>query len=49
VIADLRGQIRIVDGYIVGSPELAAEIAASSVSVDLGPKKKAFRRNGVLE
>jgi Uma2 family endonuclease len=35
------------DGYVVGAPELIAEVAASSVSYDLGDKREAYRRNGV--
>lgn len=37
------------DDYLQGAPELAVEIAASSASYDLGPKKEAYRRNGVRE
>ncbi len=37
------------DGYIVGAPELVAEIATSSAAIDLGAKKNAYRRNGVQE
>jgi len=37
------------DGYLIGSPELLAEIAASSVSYDLGPKLGIYRRLGVQE
>ncbi|MDY6900901.1 MAG: Uma2 family endonuclease [Cyanobacteriota bacterium] len=37
------------DDYIEGSPELIAEVAASSASNDLYDKKNAYRRNGVLE
>ncbi len=37
------------DGYWEGAPELVAEIAASSASIDLGDKKQAYRRNGVQE
>ncbi|MGI8927320.1 MAG: Uma2 family endonuclease [Tepidiformaceae bacterium] len=44
------GQARLdADGYIEGPPELVAEIAASSASIDLHAKKTAYRRNGVLE
>ena len=35
------------DGYIVGAPELIVEVAASSVSFDLGAKLQTYRRNGV--
>ncbi|MCU0542014.1 MAG: Uma2 family endonuclease [Oscillatoriaceae cyanobacterium Prado104] len=37
------------DGYIEGGPELVAEIASSSATIDLGAKKNAYRRNGVQE
>jgi Uma2 family endonuclease len=37
------------DDYVEGAPELIAEIAASSVSYDLGKKLNAFRRNKVRE
>lgn len=37
------------DGYIEGAPELVVEIAASSAAIDLGDKKRAYRRNGVQE
>jgi Uma2 family endonuclease len=44
------GQARISeDGYIEDAPELVAEVAASSVSYDLGPKLEVFRRNEVRE
>jgi Uma2 family endonuclease len=37
------------DDYIEGTPELFVEIAASSVAIDLGDKKRAYRRNGIPE
>jgi hypothetical protein len=37
------------DGYLEGIPEFIAEVAASSVSKDLGPKLRAYARNGVQE
>ena len=37
------------DSYIEGAPELVIEVAASSVAIDLGDKKRAYRRNGVQE
>jgi hypothetical protein len=43
------GKIRKEEGYIVGGPELVAEIAASSVSYDLGSKLQVYRRNAVRE
>jgi Uma2 family endonuclease len=45
-----RGQAQISeDDYIEGAPELIAEVAASSASIDLYDKKRAYRRNGVQE
>ena len=47
---DRGGQTRITDDdYIEAAPELIAEIAASTVSIDLGAKKTAYQRNGVQE
>lgn len=37
------------DDYVEGAPELVAEIAASSAAIDLGDKKRAYRRNGIKE
>ena len=37
------------DDYIEGAPELVAEVAASSATIDLRDKKRAYRRNGVKE
>ena len=37
------------DDYLEGGPELIAEISASSVAIDLGPKLESYRRNGVRE
>ena len=37
------------DDYLEGAPELVVEISASSAGVDLGPKFRAYRRNGVQE
>jgi Uma2 family endonuclease len=37
------------DDYLEGAPELVVEIAASSRSIDLGDKYRAYRRNGVRE
>jgi len=36
-------------GYLVGPPELVAEIAASSAAIDLHEKRDSCRRAGVLE
>ena len=46
----LGGQTRISeDSYIEGAPELVVEVAASTASIDLQDKKRAYRRNGVQE
>ena len=37
------------DGYLEGAPELVVEVAASSASIDLHDKRRAYRRNGVQE
>ena len=37
------------DGYLTGPPELIVEVAASSASIDLRDKRRAYRRNGVRE
>lgn len=37
------------DDYVEGAPELVVEVAASSASIDLHDKKRAYRRNGVQE
>jgi len=47
---EVGGNSRITeDDYIQGSPELIAEIAASSASYDLNDKLNVYRRNGVKE
>ena len=44
------GRVQISsDGYVVGGPELVAEVAASSVSIDLTTKLRIYRRNQVQE
>lgn len=37
------------EDYVTGSPELVAEVSASTVSIDLHRKLKAYQRNGVGE
>jgi hypothetical protein len=46
-----RGGSAFIDrqGYVAGSPELAAEISASTLPLDLGAKFKVYRRNEVRE
>ncbi len=44
------GQVQLsLDDYIEGAPELVAEIAASSVGIDLHRKLQVYRRNQVRE
>ena len=37
------------DDYVEGAPELVAEVAAGSASIDMHAKRNAHRRNGVQE
>ncbi|MDZ8107204.1 MAG: Uma2 family endonuclease [Nostoc sp. DedQUE12a] len=47
---EVGGQSKISeDGYVEGAPELIAEVAASSVSIDTHDKLKVYRRNQVQE
>lgn len=44
------GRSRVsADGYLEGSPELVAEVAASSAAYDVHDKLDVYRRNGVQE
>ncbi len=44
------GQARLsADDYIEGAPELAAEVSASTASIDLNTKLAVYQRNGVQE
>lgn len=46
----LGGNVRISsDDYVVGAPELVAEVTASSVSIALNTKFRVYRRNEVQE
>jgi Uma2 family endonuclease len=50
ILPERGGQARIsADDYIEGAPELVAEVAASSASIDLGDKFRAYMRSGVCE
>jgi Uma2 family endonuclease len=49
ILPEFGGQSRTEDGYVVGAPELLAEVSASSASYDLHDKLNAYRRNGVRE
>lgn len=44
------GRVRLSpDDYVIGGPELVAEVAASSVAIDLDTKFRVYRNNGVRE
>jgi len=48
--AERGGQARISpDDYVEGAPEWIGEVAASSVSIEMGKKLRIYRRNGVRE
>ena len=50
VLPSHGGQARFSDDdYVEGAPELAAEVASSSVSYDMHVKFHVYRRNGVRE
>jgi Uma2 family endonuclease len=50
VLPEYGGQARIsADDYVEAAPELVAEVAASTVSIDLNAKLHVYRRNGVRE
>lgn len=44
-----RASLLSSDDYIEGAPELVAEIAVTSASIDMHEKLDAYRRNGVRE
>jgi Uma2 family endonuclease len=43
------GRVQLIDGYVEGPPELVAEVASSSVSIDLKGKFRSYHRNEVQE
>jgi Uma2 family endonuclease len=50
ILSSHGGQARVdEDGYVNGAPEFVAEVARSSVNIDLHAKLHAYRRNGVCE
>lgn len=46
---EFGGRSRLEGKYREGAPELVAEVAASSQSIDLHSKRKVYQRQGVLE
>ncbi len=49
LLPECGGKARVEAGYVVGPPELIVEIAASTGSIDLRDKLRAYRRAGVRE
>ena len=49
ILPQCGGQSWDDDEFVGGAPELVAEIAASSVSIDLHKKLRVYQRNGVRE
>lgn len=50
ILPDWGGQAKIDSkGYLIGAPELVAEIASSSASLDVCEKRSSYRRAGVRE
>ncbi len=49
ILPQYGGQSGDRGDYVLGAPELIAEVAASSASYDLHDKLRAYRRNGVRE
>jgi len=52
ILPECGGQTRLdadARGYLEGAPELVAEVAGSSTSIDLHEKRRAYRRSGVRE
>lgn len=50
ILSGCGGRSRVDDeGYLVGPPELAVEVCASSASLDLHAKFRAYRRAGIQE
>jgi len=43
------GSVEFEDDYVVGGPDLAGEISASTVSIDLHKKQRVYKRNQVKE
>jgi hypothetical protein len=49
ILPEFGGQSQSKKGYIVGAPEMAAEVAFSTASLDLHSKLAAYESNGVQE
>jgi Uma2 family endonuclease len=49
ILPECGGQSRTEDNFVVGAPELIAEVAHTSWSIDMGRKYEDYRRNGVRD
>ena len=49
VSPELGGQTSVKDDWIVGAPELVAEVALTTESIDLHAKKREYQKCGVKE
>jgi Uma2 family endonuclease len=50
ILTEYGGRSRVnADEYLVGPPELVAEVAHSSRAIDLNPKRQDYERTGVRE
>ena len=49
ILPEFGGRSKVEAGYLVGAPELVAEVAHSSVAIDLHAKKRDYEAAGVLE
>ena len=49
LLPEVGGRCRVEKGILAGPPEFVLEVARTSRSYDLGPKREAYRRAGVRE
>lgn len=50
IVEEYGGRARVgSDGYVLGAPDLIADVAATSASYDLHEKQSAYQRNAVRE
>ncbi len=49
ITSNAGGQSQVVDGYVVGPPELVAEVSASTRSIDINQKFQMYQKAGVKE
>jgi hypothetical protein len=49
ILPAFGGNVRIEEGYIIGGPELASEVSATSAAIDLHEKFDAYCKNRIQE